>query len=64
MTEPTQDDELIGLDGTSGDEATRAAAPGIRQDPDVDPFDREPTLEVDTGSPQDAGEPNEDVVRE
>lgn len=52
-------------DKTPGDAATRAAGPGWREDPESQgPFvvDEEGMV-VDTGSPQDYGEPNDDVVR-
>ncbi len=49
-------------DLTPADAATRAEAPGLRQDPEEGPFvvDSEGAV-VDTGSPQDYGEPNEDL---
>jgi len=51
-------------DLTPADEATRAEAPGIRRDPEGGPFavDEEGAM-VDTGSPQDYGEPNDEVER-
>jgi hypothetical protein len=51
-------------DLTPADEATRADAPGLRRDPDSGPLvvDEEGAV-VDTGSPQDYGEPNEEVER-
>lgn len=52
-------------DETPHDAASRAAAPGWRQDPTSEgPFVvDEDGMVVDTGSPQDYGEPNDDVVR-
>ena len=51
-------------DLTPADEATRAEAPGLRSDPDEGPFvvDEEGAI-VDTGSPQDYGDPNDEVER-
>jgi hypothetical protein len=70
QTDPAARDESLAVeesplatDATSGDQALRAAAPGWRQDPDSQgPFvvDDEGTV-VDTGSPQDYGEPNDEV---
>jgi hypothetical protein len=47
-------------DPTPRDEASRAAeAPGIRQDPDGGPYAvNQDGAVVDTGSPQDYGDPN------
>ena len=65
MTDRTRDDEIVGLDGTPADEATRAEAPGLREDPEPAAIDEaKADLEVDAGSPQDVGPPNEGVVRE
>jgi hypothetical protein len=51
-------------DLTPADEATRAEAPGIRPDPESGPLVvDEAGAVVDTGSPQDYGDPNEDVER-
>ncbi len=51
-------------DLTPADEATRAEAPGLRQDPDDGPLVvDEAGAVVDTGSPQDYGQPNDEVER-
>ena len=55
-------------DITPGDAATRAEGPGLRQDPaeprmvPASPGEAD-DVEVDTGSPQDYGAPNDDVTR-
>lgn len=57
------DDVPPAHDLTPGDEATRAEGPGIRQDPEDGPFvvDSHGAV-VDAGSPQDYGEPNEELM--
>jgi hypothetical protein len=52
-------------DITPADAATRAEGPGLRQDPDEPRMvpASEDDIEVDAGSPQDYGDPNDDVVR-
>ena len=49
-------------DLTPADEASRAEGPGVRPDPEGGPFvvDAEGAV-VDTGSPQDYGDPNAEV---
>lgn len=49
-------------DLTPGDAATRAEGPGLREDPEDGPFvvDSDGAV-VDAGSPQDYGEPNDDL---
>jgi len=51
-------------DLTPGQAASRAEGPGIRQDPPDGPLVvDEAGAVVDTGSPQDYGEPNDDLER-
>ena len=49
-------------DLTPGDAATRVEGPGLREDPEDGPFvvDSDGAV-VDAGSPQDYGEPNDDL---
>jgi hypothetical protein len=56
------DDVPPAVDLTPGNEATRAHAPGLREDPPEGPLvvDADGAV-VDTGSPQDYGEPNADT---
>jgi hypothetical protein len=62
------DDMPPSTDITQGDAATRAEGPGLRQDPPeptfvpAAPASGADDVEVDTGSPQDYGDPNDDVA--